>query len=118
MKAAETGGFCVMGCMAIFWSALTLTADVFLMIAIQKQVATLNYSSTTGTITKSGVKSGASAKGGRTHSLDMGYTYSVKGQTFDGTNYRSTEMGSNDGWARKYSSTHPVGTVVTVYYDP
>lgn len=117
MKASDVGSYGVMGCFAFFWSAMTLTVDVVLLIGIQKQLVTLNYNSTPGTITKSAVKSGTGSKGGRNYSLDIGYTYQVNRQIFAGTKYRFNEMASSDSWAKNYSSAHPVGTGVSVYYD-
>ena len=66
-----------------------------------------------------GTRSGRSRRrgGSRGRNLRLRYTYTVAGQQFESTRFSVTRKIKRER-ALKYKESHPVGSLVTVYYDP
>jgi hypothetical protein len=96
----------------VIWSLITLIFDVVLVCGIVWQIAVTRYQPVAGAIAQSKVEGCDSTR------PDLHYTYTVNGVNYTGDRYRCWTVASNDGSAERIVAAHPVGTPVTVYYDP
>jgi hypothetical protein len=100
---------------ALFWSALVLSVDVLLGAGLVETVRSEQFETTPGIVTKSRIKPG---RKGRTVSFEVQYTYTVNGQRYTGTKYHvQPDLVGNRYWFAA-ADANPVGTPVTVHYDP
>jgi hypothetical protein len=103
----------------VFWSALTLLFDGFLVISTVRQVRALTFASTGGTIISSSVTSRDDGDGGTTYGVAMQYRYSVGDREYSGHRFRYDTSGSSDcAWANTAVAERPPDTKVDVFYDP
>ena len=104
---------------ALFWSTLTLLFDGFMFVPMARQVIALNYATTPGTIVSSKVAT-ADSDDGTVYGVKIEYTYSVDGQTYNGTRYRFGDQwkSSDHQWAYLAVAKFPAGAKVPVYYSP
>jgi hypothetical protein len=108
------------GCLVmfgLFWSALTVGADVAIGWSVFRQLHALSYSTTTGRVTQSEIKK-VEGDDGPTYRPDIKYTYSVAGREHTADRYRYGEWSAGRGRAEGVAATHPVGSEVSVYYAP
>jgi hypothetical protein len=111
----------VMILFGIGWSAITLSFDVFNAVGIHRQLLTWHYQQTTGVVLTSKVTETEShdEHGSTiTYGVDIRYRYHVGGKTLESGRYRFAAGSSSDNWARTVVNEHPVGSKITVYYDP
>ena len=103
---------------ALFWSALTLLFDGLTLVPMARQVIALNYATTQGTIVSSQVTTG-NGDDGTVYGVKIEYTYSVDGQTYNGSRYRygGNWKSSDNQWAYRAAAHFPAGSKVPVYYS-
>ncbi len=100
------------------WTAATVAFDVLAISGMVRQVQSAGWPSVQGTITRSEVETVRSSKS-TTHGLKVAYTYSVDGQRYEGSQYRSTSWRSGDReYAEGLVARFPAGATVPVYYRP
>jgi len=61
----------------MFWSAMTLLLDFFVLVPVTRQILAVSYPSTTGTILSSEMVYGEDDDGGTTFGVAVSYRYSV-----------------------------------------
>jgi hypothetical protein len=110
----------------VFFALFMAVGLIFLIImaaaTIDAQRAQ-SWPSTEGTISSSMVKSewSSSSSGGGSYLYypDVHYHYSINGQSFNGNVISKMLSHSSDSsYAYAYVSDHPIGSQVTVYYNP
>lgn len=105
---------------ATFWCSFVLAFDgLLLFTAVRNQLASQRYRQTSGTVTTSQLGSRPGAKIGSVYGPQITYEYTVKGVQYHGSRWDfNGVMSSDSDWARDIVSSHPVGSAVTVYFDP
>lgn len=103
---------------ALFWSTMTLLFDGFMLVPMARQVIALDYATTQGTIVSSQVTTGESDDC-IVYGVKIEYTYSVDGQTYNGSRYRygGNWKSSDNQWAYRAVAHFPAGSKVPVYYS-
>lgn len=102
----------------LFWSALTLAFDGFVVVPTIRQILATRYPSTEGTMISAKVTRHDSDEG-YTYGVAMRYTYRVSGREYEGERYRYQSASSSDSaWAHAAVAEHPPGSRTTVYYNP
>ncbi|HEX8439976.1 DUF3592 domain-containing protein [Archangium sp.] len=102
----------------LFWSAVTLLFDGFILRGIVGQLQALSYSRTTGTITYSEVSEKTDSDG-TTYGFVVRYAYEVDGRAYEGTRYRySQSSSSNKAPARALKERFHEGATVPVFHSP
>ena len=107
------------GCLSgflLFWSAITLLFDGFLLWSVHHQVRATGYAQVPGVITHSKVD--VRRGDDTTYGIDVRYDYRVGRETFTGHRYRYGDMSSSDDYAEQVVAALPIGKQVPVYYDP
>ena len=100
----------------LMWSGLVLVADAVALWTTYHQTRASRFPTTDGVITRSAVKTDRDKDG--VYRLDVAYEYEVGGRRYTGTRYSYTEIGTNtEAWDRIRDQL-PVGTRVSVAYDP
>ena len=108
------------GCLVmfgLFWSALTLVADVAIGWGAFQQLHALTYPATSGKVTLSEVKK-TSGHRGATYRPHIVYTYSAGGKEYVSDRYRYGESTAQRGPAERIVASHPVGSQIVVYFVP
>ena len=108
------------GCLVmfgLFWSALTLTADLVIGWGAFQQLHALTYPATSGKVTLSEVKK-TSGHRGATYRPHIVYTYSAGGKEYVSDRYRYGESTAQRGPAERIVASHPVGSQIVVYFVP
>lgn len=100
----------------LFWSAITLTFDVFIGYAIVQQTRASGYVPVPATITESRVTESRDSDG-VTYKFHARYTYVVNGQTYESDRVRYASMSTNDLRAQGLPTKFPLGAKVTAYHD-
>jgi hypothetical protein len=108
----------------LFWCGLVGLFDYMIGGQIAGQVASTHYTATAGQVTQSDYTFRGGSKGG-TYRANIRYRYKAAGHAWSATRYRySTEASSdsassaNGDWVRQLIANHPVGSAMTVYYNP
>ncbi|WP_309888848.1 DUF3592 domain-containing protein [Archangium sp.] len=102
----------------LLWSALTLGFDGVILHGLTRQLQSMSYSRTTGTITHSTVTE-SSDSDGTTYGFDVRYLYEVNGQRYQGNHYRYNQWSaSNRSVAKALEQRFPLGATVPVFHDP
>ncbi len=101
----------------IFWSAITLGFDYFLIKASVQQIQALGHPTVIGTITSSEVESNDDG-GGTSYRPLIKYSYEVDRKQYEGNRYRYGQMGTSDNSAQRIVASHPVGKQVEVHHSP
>jgi hypothetical protein len=103
---------------ALFWSAMTLLFDGFVVVPAVRQVMALRFPSTEGVIL-SGEVTHHDDSDGTTYGVAIHYSYSVGNCAYEGHRYRYDKSTSSDSaWANAAVAERPPGTKVRVYYNP
>lgn len=105
---------------AVFWCSLTGIFAGFVVYSFWRAAdAQLRYLPAEGTVLSSEVTS-SSDSDGTTYGFGVRYRYTVGGQSFEGDRYAfgSGKASDGRGRARTLVKQHPVGSKLTVYYDP
>ncbi|MCX7009648.1 MAG: DUF3592 domain-containing protein [Kiritimatiellaeota bacterium] len=105
---------------ALFWCTLTGVFVGFVVYSFwHAAAAQLRYQSAEGTVLESRVTSSQS-DGSTTYGFGIRYRYTVGGQSFEGDRYAFGSGSSSDGHGRasQLVKQHPIGSKLTVYYDP
>jgi hypothetical protein len=103
---------------ALFWSAITLTFDGFIGQSFWNQHRSATFAQTVGMVVSSRIQENSDSDS-TTYRPEVHYTYQVNGETLTGTKVRFQSWSSSDhGYARKITRDYPVGSSVTVYYNP
>ena len=95
--------------------------DFLLFRPIFGQAATSGWPSTPGQLTAVDYvrKESTGTRASSTYRLKLAYTYRVGSQDFTGDRHSLSSFGtSGQEWYRDFVETHPVGTKVSVYYNP
>jgi hypothetical protein len=108
LRVALLGGT---GWLAVL-SLITLVFDAAFLYGVGWQLAVTRYQPVPGVIAQSRVEGCDSTR------PDFRYSYTVNGVNYTGDRYRCWTVASNDGSAEGIVKDHPVGTPVTVYYNP
>ncbi len=104
----------------LFWCSITGVFVGFLVNSFWRAAdAKLRYASTTATVLSSEVTSSHDSDG-TTYGFGVRYRYTVNGQTFESKRYAFGSGSSSDGHSRAGTLVrqHPVGSTLTIYYDP
>lgn len=101
----------------LVWTTVVLAFDGVLGWAMFQQTRAATFPTTDGVITRSAVKTVRDSDG-NSHRFDVAYTYTVAGQRYAGTRYSSTEMGTNTLAWHKVRDELPVGSRVSIAYNP
>src|SRR5215471_2587758 len=102
----------------LFWSAMTLLFDGFVVVPAVRQVVALRFPSTEGVILSSEVTHHDDSDG-TTYGVAIRYSYSVGSRGYEGDRYRYDKSTSSDcAWAQRAVAERPPGTKVRVYYNP
>jgi hypothetical protein len=88
--------------------------DVIIGVGVREGVRSESFDTAPGVVTKSDTKPGH--KGSVDFKLE--YTYAVNGQQFTGTKYHIQPQFVGNGYWYAARDAHPVGTPVTVHFDP
>ncbi|WP_163866606.1 DUF3592 domain-containing protein [Myxococcus eversor] len=100
------------------WVTMTAAFDYLAASNLVRQARTASWPSVQGTVIRSEVTSVRSNKS-TNHGLKLAYTYSVDGQSHEGSTVQITESMSGDrGVAEEQMARYPVGASVPVYYQP
>lgn len=85
-----------------------------------EQSRSRSWPSVPGVIDRSGVKHSCGGRGGGAYAPDVEYSYAVNGRRFHGNRRRVYDRTcASREWARDFAAReYPVGTVVTVYFNP
>lgn len=103
-------------CFGVFWSAITLTADFFLVQTLTMRLWALSFSSTTGQVTHSELKVNRDSDGSTYQAL-VHFRFSVGERVYHGTNYQFCQgFTSGSKRARSVVKEHPIGKEVTVHF--
>lgn len=100
----------------LFWSAITLLFDGFVLWSLYRHVRATGYAQLPGVITHSEVE--VHRGDGTTYGVDVKYEYRVGHETFIGERYRYGDTSSTDDYAERVVAAPPVGKQVPVYYNP
>ena len=119
MSAQDTNSGCTSWFLLIWllgWSGITLTFDVIIARGITRQLLSLHYKRTVGTVEKSAVAihHGEDV----TLNVDIEYSYEVDGVGYENSLYRYGFQTSGDHDVRRVVARHPVESLVDVYYNP
>ena len=98
---------------ALFWSACTLVPDFLIGRVIVEAVRSAAFDTTPGVITRSDL-----CRRRCEHPFDVEYTYTVNGRQYTGTKYEVGPQVRCDRYWRAVRDANPVGTPVTVHFDP
>lgn len=98
----------------LLWCAVCLFVDSLVGTGMARAVRSESFEQAPGVVTKSEITGGH--KGGV--DFDIEYTFVVNGQWFTGTEYHVQPQIVGNGYWRAASESLPVGTVVTVHFDP
>ncbi len=100
----------------VFFISLLLAWFIFGAVGFFKAVASHHWPTTNGTVVSAQVirPSGKSTK----YIAEIGYTYQIGGKEYSSKNYKATSARGTSGWAKQVVDQHPVGSVVTVHYNP
>ena len=103
----------------LLWSGFVLAFDGWTARNAWKQFESGHYSSVVGKVVASQAKSHPGSKGGRTYTAEITYVYTAGTQEFSGRRLRY-DYPSSAGYADAFElvGAHPVGSAVTVYYNP
>ncbi|MCA9094226.1 MAG: DUF3592 domain-containing protein, partial [Planctomycetaceae bacterium] len=101
----------------IFWSAITLGFDYFLIKASVQQIQALGHPTVNGTITSSEVEFDNDGEG-TTYRPLIKYSYEVDRKQYEGNRYRYGQVGTSDHSAHRIVASHPVGKQVEVHHSP
>jgi hypothetical protein len=110
-----TGG-CVLLVITIFWSAITLTADIVITRNTVRQLWALGYEVADGDVRSSRVTAHSDDEG-TSYDVEIEYGYRVGDAMFTGTRVRYVPMWGQ-GAAAEFVAAHAPGTRIAVYYDP
>jgi hypothetical protein len=119
-KTARRTGWGGLLFFALFWCSLTSVFVGFVVHSFWRAAdAQLRYQPAEGTVLESRVTS-SSDSDGTTYGYGIRYRYAVGGQSFEGDRYAFGAGKSSDGHGRasQLVRQHPVGSKLTVYYDP
>lgn len=110
-------GFAFVALWIVLWSLGTLSADVAQVYNLARQRAASSFPSVDGTIVESKIVEDRDADG-TTYTALLRYTYQVAGRdyTADRDRYYTVSVGQRA--AQRIVEAHPVGSKVTVYYNP
>lgn len=110
-------GFAFVGFWILLWSLGTLSADAAYIYNLVKQRASSAFPSVDGTIVESTIVENRDADG-TTYTARLRYTYQVGGRDYTADRDRYYTVSAGRGAARRMVEAHPVGSKVTVYYNP
>ena len=119
-RAARGTGWGGLLFFALFWNVLVSVFVGFVVYSFWRAAdAQLRYQSTEGVVLESRVTSGSDSDG-TTYGYGIRYRYTVGGQSFESDRYAFGSGSSSDGHSRasQLVRQHPVGSKLTVYYDP
>jgi hypothetical protein len=103
----------------LFWTAFTLLFDCFVVHSVTMRLWALSFSSTTGTVIHSELKTSPDSDGETTYQPEVHYHYSVEAAAHTGTTYQFSQfLTSSSRRARSVVRAHPIGKPVTVFYNP
>ena len=102
----------------LFWTGMTLLFDGFIIKSAMQQVAAREFTSAPGKVLASEVTTHDSDDG-TTYGVRVTYSYTVSGQEYTGDRLRYGQVSSSSyPQARKAAAKFPVGSPITVYYNP
>jgi len=110
--------------MGLIFAAVGIGVLIWGVMTVKNAYASSSWPTTTGKIVESRVDHRRSSSGSRsssstTYHAEIGYTYTVDGNTYDGDRVSFGEYGSsNSSHARSVVRRYPVGQSVEVCYDP
>src|SRR5579859_5908632 len=104
----------------LLWSGLVGALDFKLVGELSRQFQSAKFPSATGQITRSQVTTHRGSKGGVTYGVAISYEFTVDDKAFVSSRYRYNASMSSSGsrWARATVQSHPLGSAVTVFYNP
>jgi hypothetical protein len=105
----------VVAVFALFIS-LSLAWLVFGAIGFTKAVTSYKWPTTDGTVVSAQVvrPTGKSTK----YIAEIGYSYQVGGKEYVSKKFKATSARGTSGWAKQVVEQHPVGSMVSVHYNP
>ncbi|WP_164007327.1 DUF3592 domain-containing protein [Pyxidicoccus trucidator] len=102
----------------LLWSVVALGADAFVLLSIARGLRTATWPEAPGTILDSSVKAHRGSKG-TTYRLSVRYSYSVDGQSYEGTRHRHAIWSTtNSKVIGAQLQRYPAGAQVTVSHSP
>jgi hypothetical protein len=120
---AEMKGLAGMGGLVfftLFWCGITsvfvgfVVSSFYMGWRVQSR-----YVTTEGNVLSSAVESHSDSDGDNIFGAKIAYAYTVNGRLYDGNRYAYGDISTNDsGYFQQLVARHPVGSKVTVYYDP
>lgn len=117
-QVAQRGcGFAFVGFWILLWSLGTLSADVAYIHDLVRQRAGSSFPTVDGTITESKIVEDRDADG-TTYIARIRYAYQVAGRDYTADRVRYWTVSAGRGAAERIVEAHPVGSKVTVYYNP
>jgi hypothetical protein len=117
MKKAGCGGIAVGLLFSLFWCGMTFFADGAIVYQMTRQLLTLGYASTPGTVTHSEVKVERGSKN-TSYKPVVTYQYEVAGQRYENQRIRFDQTEPGEKSANTLVARYPLNQQVTVYYDP
>jgi hypothetical protein len=113
----EPGDWSLATWFAILATIVAVAVDVVILWPVPRQLATLGYAQTPGTILTSGLISRADADGS-TSTVSVTYSYAVAGRTLRGTRYSGDgDLMLSGPWAAETLARLRPGANVTVFYS-
>ena len=115
--------FLGVGLLVVFglvWSGAVGALDAKLWRDLSRQFNSGSFPSVTGQVIHSEVTTRRGSKGGVIYGVRMSYQFTVEDRLFAGSRYRynSSMNSSGSRWAHATVASHPVGSAVTVFYNP
>lgn len=110
-------GLAFIGCWILGWSAGTLTLDGTNVLNLVRQRAASSFPTAEGTITESKVVE-QSDTDGTSYRAQLRYTYRVAGRDYTADRDRYWTLSGGRAAAMQRVQSHPVGSKVTVHYNP
>ena len=96
------------------WTVGALSADIECVRRLVHESAATHYIKTPGTVVRLERLARTSGKGHVYFDVQVAYAYELAGQRYEAHSFRPADQYASDDWA----NAHPVGTPVTVHYDP
>ena len=105
--------------LTVLCTALVLFLDGLMAGEIHKQFESCRYSSVTGRITDSEIRTSHSSRHGTSYHAYISYTYQAGRQIFFGSRLRyTTFVSSGYDLAHRLVNTYPAGSIQTIFYNP
>lgn len=117
-KSSAIAGIGCMGVFATLWIGFVCFFLVMMSRGVMTQVESAGFPTAPGVVTSAEVEATSDGEGGTNYNAAIEFSYEIEGQAYSGDRVRAGMTWSSSSSAAETVARYPVGTPVSVFYDP